>query len=323
MRNNVVRNRRLNQRQVIPPTLDLQELGAEIKIYGEINDPNMRDINPSIAFHDGQLRIAIRRCNFKVDRLGGWSFRDGCAYSKTEVVYGDLDPDTLQVDNLRVLKLSGKVPAHTQLAGLEDVRLYSRKDGMHAIGFESDRLTRSLHNASASLAEYIIKDDKLEYIRTLEKPVKEAVEKNWSPTDKPVKEFDFTYSPTQVWKDGKLIGQEIKSDLHGGSQLIKQKDGTFLSLVHQKYQDYKVLGKYDKYKYVTYLAEHDKNGFITKLSKGFTFGTLENIEFASGMVEYYNDFIITFGIRDCKWAVCKIPKEALTDLLVEFKPVDK
>lgn len=299
--------------------IDLQQLGAELRIYGEIDDPAMRHINPSIAWHEGKLKIAIRSCNFEVERRGKWSFRDGSAYSKTDVLYGDLDPETLQVTNLRKLKLSKDSPTRTLVAGLEDVRLFSRKDGMHAIGFESDRLTRSLHNGSATLAEYLIKDDELKYIRTLKKPQKALPEKNWSPTDTPSAKFDFTYSDSQVWKDGELIGEPTKTQIHGGSQLLKQKDGSYLSIVHDKVIDPMLNrpGIYDKYVYRTYLARHNENGIITNLSKPFRFGTHENIEFASGMVEHDGHFLITLGIRDCKFAVVRIGKSKLMGLLDE------
>ena len=305
-------------RRLVIETVDLQSLGAELKIIGEIDNPGYRDFNPSIAFHNGKLKIALRRCNFAVERHGRWYFRDNSAYSKTDVLYGDLDPDTLQVSDLRKLELSEDSPIVTRLAGLEDVRLFSRKDGMHAIGFESDRITRSLHNKSTSMAEYLIKGNQLKYLRTLKKPDPETVEKNWCPTDVPSNIFDTTYSDTQSYKDGKLIGKPSTSNIHGGSQLLLQRDGTYLSIVHEKKLDPKFNrlnnNVYDKYIYHHYLAKHDEYGIITELSKAFTFGTHENIEFAAGMVEYNGDFLITVGVRDCRWLVCRISEEKLFTL---------
>ena len=281
--------------------IDLQSIGAELMIYGEIDDPAMRYFNPSLAFHNGELKIAIRSCNFAVVPKGKWYLRDGSAYSKTDVIYGDIDPDTLQVTNLQKLKLSKNSPIQALTAGLEDVRLFSRKDGMHAVGFESDRLTRSLHNASAKMAEYLIKGNELKYIRTLD--------------------FDFTYSPTQVWKDGKVTGLPYTEGIHGGSQLLKQPDGSYLSIVHEKLLEKPQIRQlrptgliYDKFLYVHYLAKHNSNGMVVDISKPFRFGTLENIEFASGMVEYDGNFLISLGIRDCKLAICRINKTKLMGL---------
>lgn len=304
----------------VVPSLDLQSLGAEVHIYGEIDDPAMRYFNPSIAWDGDHLKISIRSCNFMVERHGNWSFRDGSAYSRTDVLYGSLDPETLAVTDLHKLKLGKDSPTRTLVAGLEDVRLFERKDGMHAIGFESDRLTRSLHNASASLAEYVIKGNELKYIRTLVKPEKEAVEKNWSPTDKFSARFEFTYSPTQVWEEGNVMGEKYTGIIHGGSQLVKQDDGTYLSIVHDKVID-RTLNRprvYDKYIYRHYLARHNADGIITHITPPFTFGTHENIEFAGGMVEFENDLIISFGIRDCKYAIAKVDKEKLVNLLEEY-----
>lgn len=313
--------RTYNRRVTTPiiEALDIQSIGADIKIFGEIDDPAMRYFNPSLAWHDGQLYISIRSCNFAVDHKGKWYLRDGSAYSKTDVLVGKLNEETLKVHDLVKLELSKDSPTRILVSGLEDVRLFSRKDGLHAIGFESDRLTRSLHNASAKMAEYVIDGNKLKYLRSLEKPDTKVVEKNWSPTDVPSKNFDFTYSPTQTWKDGKVLGQKYAGIIHGGTQLIRQKDGSYLSLVHDKKLDPKFRrmdnGTYDKYIYHTYLARHDQDGIITHLTKPFTFGTLENIEFAAGMVEHNDDLLISFGIRDCKYGIARISKEKLLSLI--------
>lgn len=310
-----------HSRSSLVEAVDLQSIGAELRIYGEIDDDTMRHINPSIAWHDGKLMIAIRSCNFAVERQGKWYFRDGSAYSRTDVLLGDLDPDTLEVNLYKEkLKLSKDSPTRILVSGLEDVRLYSRKDGLHAIGFESDRLTRSLHNESASLAEYIVKGNELIYLRTLDKPKKETVEKNWCPPDIATAAFDYTYSDTQVIKDGKLVGKPTRTQIHGGSQLLRQPNGTFLSLVHEKKPDpsfgySRFNAVYDKYTYCTYLARHDKQGIITELSKPFRFGTHENIEFAAGMVEHDGYLIMSLGIRDCKYALARIEKRILVDML--------
>lgn len=306
-------NRHINMRHHQVKALTLPEIGADTMIYGELQSEKMRYMNPSIAFHKGDLKVAIRSCNFSISPHGSYYFRDGTAYSKTDVVYGDLDPDTLIMSNLKKLKLSDDSPKVSHLSGIEDVRIFSREDGMHAIGFESDRITRSLHNSSAKMAEYLIKGDELVYIRTLDKPSDKIVEKNWSPTNVVTKEFDFTYSDTQVWKDGEIIGIPTTTQIHGGTQLLKQKDGTYLSIVHDKKQDTSRMS-YDRFIYYHYLAQHSKDGVITKLSKPFRFGTNEKIEFAAGMVEYKDDLLISFGIRDCKIAIARLRKDKLMDL---------
>lgn len=306
---------RQDTRSSLAPKIDLQSLGAELRIYGEIDDPNMRHFNPSIAWHNGKLKIAIRSCNFTVKRHGDWFFRDGNAYSKTDVLIGAVDPVSLMVSDLKKHTLSSGTPTRTKVAGLEDVRLFVRDKGLYAIGFESDRLTASLHNSSTSLAEYMVVDGELRYIRTLEKPRKNAVEKNWCPPDVPSKLFDYTYSPAQVIKGSELIGEPTPSEIHGGSVLLKQKDGTYLSIVHDKVAD-RTLGKaYDRFIYRNYLARHDKDGFIKEMTPSFHFGTNENIEFAAGMVEYEDDFIVSFGIRDCKYAIARVRKDVLTEML--------
>lgn len=305
---------RMNRPTIGMDAVDLQSIGARLVIYGDINDKFMNYMNPCLEF-DGKkkLKIAVRSCNFTTIKHGDWKFLDGRIYSKTEVLYGDLNPDTLEVSKLKKLELSENTPMHTKIAGLEDVRLFYRKDGLHAVGFEVDRITKHYYK-NAGMAEYLIKSGELVYLRTLEKPEAKRVEKNWQPTNVESDKFDFTYSPTQTWKNGKVTGKLYLGEIHGGSQLIKQDDGTYLSLLHEKIAD-KHYGKvYDKYVYLTYLAKHDEEGKVVKLSKPFRFGTGDNIEFASGMVEYKDDFIITLGIRDCKFAIAKINKSKLMSL---------
>lgn len=301
--------------------IDIQSLGAEIKVYKELDAPVYRYINPSVAWHDNKLKISLRASNFAVVPKGKWYFRDGSAYSRTHVVIGDLNPDKLTISKLAVVPLSSNAPTRTLVAGLEDVRLFSRKDGLHAIGFESDRLTVNLHNESASLAEYVVKGRELKYLRTLDKPDKKVVEKNWCPPEKATRLFDFTYSDTQVWKGGKLIGKPTKTNIHGGSQLINKSGGGYFSIVHEKKRDPAVIRNqhmggniYDANIYYTYLAEHDERGIITRLSKPFRFGSGHNIEFASGLVEYNGDFIITYGIGDFTFGIARIKAEKLLTL---------
>ena len=305
----------INTRSSLDTLLDVQSLGAELRIYGEVSDPSMRHFNPSIAWYGDKLKIAVRSCNFKVERNGKWSFRDGSAYSKTDVLYGNVHPDSLQVSNLRKLEFSDNTPMRTKVSGLEDVRILQRYDHMFAIGYESDRLTSHLHNKSSSLAEYRIEGNKLEYICTLQKPNEELVEKNWSPIED---SDNYYYSPTQVWTYTGLLGEPYKGILHGGTQLLKQDDGTYLSIIHDKVLSPLLNrpGVYDKYVYRHFLARHDRNGFVIEMTQPLTFGTHENIEFAAGLVEYGSDFIISIGIRDCKYALVKINKSKLTDMLV-------
>ena len=306
----------------LPVVRNIHQLGGRTTIL-EYNDPVMNYFNPAFEweYESNRLRIAIRSCNFTTDHHGDWRFLDDEIYSKTDVLYGYLEPDTLEVWGLETLAMSEDTPIVTKIAGLEDVRLFQREDGMHAIGFETDRITPSLY-AESCMAEYLIKNGALHYIRTLDKPEKRLVEKNWSPANVQTKEFDFTYSPTQVVKNGKVVGPKYAGNIHGGSQLLLQPDGTYLSIVHSKTADKRYGQVYDKYVYWTYLARHGKDGRITHLSEPFTFGTNENIEFASTMVELKlsGDVLIGFGVCDQKIGIARIALENLTKLLKPYIP---
>jgi hypothetical protein len=60
----------------------------------------------------------------------------------------------------------------------------------------------------------------------------------------------------------------------------------------------------------------DKDWSNIKVSKQFTFMEAE-IEFAVGMCEYGNDFLITFGFQDNAAYLLRVPQEFVKDFIFE------
>jgi hypothetical protein len=301
----------------------LINFGASLHIF-EHNDKEYPYYNPSIALDDrGRIRIAIRSCNFTLRSNGSWYLADGLPHAKTKVLYGFLDEERYDIYNLKELKYSQDSPKETgEISGLEDGRLFLRGKDMHIIGVQVD--TRDKITTPASIAEYSINDktNTLEYIVTHKKPDHSRVEKNWGVTNVAAS-FDFNYSPTQVHSNGTVIGEEYKSDIHGGTQLIQQPDGTYLAVVHTRILNLMKRFTYDSNKYISMFARYSKEGFMIELSDPFHFGSGENIEFAAGMVEKKGKLIISLGIRDSYMGLAKIDKEAAVSMLKPYKLHDE
>lgn len=310
--------------------LNIRDIGATVTVLQD-NDQAWPYYNPSIAWDEsGALRIAIRACNFTVRPEGGWYLTQG-DHAKTKVMYGYLDPNTLTITGLAEVLPSKDSPEAIHKCGLEDGRLFLRGKTMHIIGVQVD--TTQKHIIPASQAEFSIGKygDNMEYIRTLKKPDENRVEKNWMPTDKETPAFDFQYSPTQTWKDGIVTGPDYDGNLHGGTQLLQQKDGTWLAIIHDvKHATFvRRPGERRRRKrnYIHYLAEYSTAGQLQRLSRPFIFGTtavdFEGIEFAAGMVEHKGDLLVSFGIRDAKIGIARIPKAAAIKLLEPYKREDE
>ena len=305
--------------------LNIQDRGARVTIMGDINEPVFAYFNPSIAYDGkGKLRINIRACNFAVMRHGMYYYRDNKGYSVTKNMYGYLDPVSLEITDLKEVKHCDKTPTEIVRSGLEDARLFWRKDGMHFSGARVD--TRPMYKTPAQQAEFVF-DDKsgcLKYLRTMFSPSPARAEKNWMPTDKPGK-FEYNYSPTQIYKGTRVEGERYDGFIHGGSQLLWQpKTKTYLAVLHSKHYNPMIVNKaYDNMIYVHYFAEYNEGGMLTKISEPFRFGLLDNIEFASGMVEHDGDLLMVFGIGDARFGFARINKEKAIDMLSKYDGVDR
>lgn len=304
--------------------LNLQTIGARVTMMGDINDPVYTYINPSIAFDGkGKLRIVIRSCNFAVEPEGKFYYREG-TYSKSKVLYGYIDPITLEVSGLQELKYCKDTPFHIVNSGLEDARLYWREDGMHFIGAEVDR--RPQHNYPAQQAEFVYDEQakELKYLRTMFGESPARAEKNWMPPDVPSKLFEYNYSPTQVIQQGKLSGVRYDGWIHGSSQLLWQpKSKTYIAMLHSKHANPMIVEKvYDHMIYVHYFAEYNEQGFLQQITAPFTFGLQDNIEFVAGMVEHQGKLIVSLGAGDGRWGIVSIDKNILIKLLKPYGGIE-
>lgn len=302
---------------------NLEKMGAEITVLPH-NDKEFPYYNPSIAWHKGKLHINIRSCNYT--HINGRVTLGRHAHAMTKNMYGTIDPDTLKIDSLTELKYDKNTPeVIRKISGLEDARLFVRDDKLHFLGVEVN--TSERNTTRASMALFRLNGDTLEYIETLAKPKADRHEKNWGVPDEPSELFDYSYSPTEVWKDGKVIGDRYTGNIHGGTQLIWQPDRkSYLAVVHDiknvvdptKNQSY-----WDTRKYIHYFAEYDAFGQLINLSAPFQFQGKMRIEFASGMVEHKDDLLISFGIMDGKPAIARFNKQQALSMLKPYYREDE
>jgi hypothetical protein len=257
--------------------------------------------------------MSIRSSTWTLGPQGGGQLVIG-GKLHTDVLIGEVNEKTLSVSNITKLKYAGKVHPYIENIGLEDARLFVRDDKLYAIGVCMDKYQRYGANVHIALGE--IRGNELFFTELVKKPYPERTEKNWTVPDVATDAFDFIYSPTQVLKDGKLLGDtEYHGILHGGSQAIKWEDG-WLSFQHRVFRSNVVVPKTAR-QYVSYAIKYDKNGFATDISQGFILFAINAVEFISGLVLNDDKLLVSLGIGDAECGLALIdPKD------LKFKPFE-
>jgi hypothetical protein len=193
--------------------------------------------------------------------------------------------------------------------GLEDARIVRWDGKLYICGVRRDLDT--IGTGRMELSEIEITKNGVKELKQYRIPSPGGdgsyCEKNWMPIlDMPyhfvkwtngteVVKYDInTGETTQVvltnWRDLGCI------DLRGGSQVLPLDDNYRFCLNHETYLFQSEQGRKDgtyRHRFIIW----DKEWNIAKVSKQFSFLNAE-IEFAVGMCEYGDDYLITFGFQD-------------------------
>jgi len=217
-----------------------------------------------------------------------------------------------------------------EFVGLEDARIVRWDGKLYICGVRRDLDT--IGTGRMELSEIEISDNGVKEISQYRIPIpdygveKESYcEKNWMPIlDMPfhfikwtngteVVKYDINTGKTEQvnvteWKDLGCI------DLRGGSQVIKYGDYR-LGLTHETFLFKSPAGRKDgSYRHRFVVWDDDFN--IVKVSKRFSFMEGE-IEFAVGMCEYGENYLITFGFQDNAAYILKVSKDFVTNYIKE------
>lgn len=281
----------------------LTNIDVPVKI---LNVDTGKDVNynPGLArSSDGELFISIRACVTNRKSINGITHPLGY---ENFLYLGKLDEKKLEISGLKEI-----VPDRDYgwtIWGIEDVRLFWREDGLHGVG-----VILPLEGGKIKLrqAEILIDYEAGTYslLKDLGRPFGHA-EKNWMPSEHPNPHFDFVYSPTQIVKDGKVIGEPNDLFIHNGTPLIHYKDG-YISIAHA------VAAVKGERTYAQIALLFDERGKLTHHSQFFHFNVgwreklQETIEFASGLVwskgKEGEELLVGLGVKDELLGLAKIP----------------
>lgn len=215
-----------------------------------------------------------------------------------------------------------------EFVGLEDVRIFRWEGKFYTCGVRRDLEHTGI--GRMELCEVEIGDGYVKQIGQIRVPTPGAddsyCEKNWMPIlDMPYHFLKWT-NGTEVVKynmDTGITDRVVVKDpldlgtydLRGGSQVMRYDDDHRFCLNHEtiltKSPQWRKDGLY-RHRFVIF----DNDWNITRVSKRFSFLNGE-IEFAVGMVEYKDNYLITLGFQDNASFLVKAPKQFVRDYIFE------
>jgi hypothetical protein len=155
-------------------------------------------------------------------------------------------------------------------------------------------------------------------------------EKNWMTAYKKPEHFDYIYDANAIVVGDKVVhslrDNSKLNALRGNAQLIPYDNGTYLGIMHQL-----KVKRFDKVsqntfgvmhyalKYYTHVViRFDEYGSPIEMTDHFKFDG-DGIEFASGFIEYGDEYVISYGRDDITSHIARIDQKKIRRLL---KPVD-
>jgi hypothetical protein len=301
---------------------NIKELGGTIIDLRRLVNPEDKTwsaTNPSIGISDkGKIAVAIRSSNYVILPNGTYHVTVG-GLIKSQVWFSEIDKD-YKLTNLR--KINVDTTNTKFVRGLEDPKLFWRDDSWWFTA-----VTLEKHETPFARMVTCKLNKKCTEIESVEKHIgfdQQRPEKNWMLPYKPNPNFDFIYGPNSVIKDNVMTtwltdNQEI-SALRGNTNLLDLKDSTYLAVTHKLFQKSDMVHQANSFgmikaslrNYIHYFTRYDEHGKIIGISKGFHFYK-PGVEFAAGIIERKNDFIISFGREDVSSHLAVLNKSIVLD----------
>ena len=284
-------------------------------------------MNPSIYNDNGKLLCNLRHVKYTIYH----NRKHPHTYGPLQYIHRE-DDRTLRTVNYIVelsddLRITSTHKVDTsqldvtplwEFIGLEDARLFRWNGVLCLCGVRRDTTTNGQGRMEISELGENYKET---YRRRIPAPGNDDsyCEKNWMPIlDQPHKFVKWT-NPTEVADtSGTKTISEVKNnyrytdrDLRGSSQVIPYK-GKYIAFLHECALYKSELLAKDAV-YLHRLVVWDKDWNIEYLSEPFSF-TGAPIEFCTGLAEYKDSFLVSFGVQDNAAFILKIPARKFQQL---------
>ena len=305
----------------------IAKLGGKTKQIRRLVNPEVKTwsaFNPSIAYSPTEgYAITIRSSNYVIYLDTGYLEVTNQGEIKNQVWFAELDDD-LNLKNLRQIEFDQSEYALER--GIEDAKLFWRDGSWYFTGIMMEKAHTPV--ARVALYKYDHKKNIATLVKKYDGPEYAKPEKNWMAPYEENLNFEYIYGPTAIVKNNTLVNKfnpnKKLSGLRGNTNLHALGDGTYLAVVHMlyiknvTYQSIRTFAvQAGKQKFYTHqFARYSSTGEIISLTPEFQF-EINGIEFAAGLVEKGDDFIISYGTNDLSSHLAVIPKSTVMNLLEE------
>lgn len=308
--------------QAIQSVKDFGGSVVEIAKYVDNNDHGWYATNPSIAYSPKYgYAVTLRSTNYYIEKETGIFKITSGNEIKSTIWYSELDKK-FRIKNLRKIDTS-KIPLPI-IRGLEDPKLFWKDNKWYfsAVIFEPGYINVpkmclcTLDPETNSVVDFVL----------FTGPEINRMEKNWMFPSENNDNFDFIYSANAKIKNNimtTIIMNHIElDDLRGNSNLLKINNDLYLAILHKKYilktnwfpNDKGEMQPAGIKDYQHYFGLYDKTGRLIEISQPFRFMS-PGVEFAAGLSEYKNDYIVSFGKEDTSAHLAFIPKESIKNIM--------
>jgi hypothetical protein len=300
------------------------ELGGRTHQIRRLIDPadqTWSATNASIGYSKKEgYAVTLRSSNYVIMPSGEYRVTTGTPSTiKSRIYFSKLKKD-FTIEELHLIDVS-KLDINID-RGLEDPKLYWRDGSWHFTCVVMEEGTYPRARMATCRLEYKNKKYVAKDLVVYAGIDSARPEKNWMLPYEPNPNFDFVYGPNAIWKDGKVVYLATDatgiSALRGNSNLHLLKDGTYLAVTHRMFgkststwvpQTFGTVNVYLR-RYVHYFTQIDNTGKIIAMSKGFNFFE-HGVEFAAGLVEHKDDFVISWGKKDISSHIAFLPKDTV------------
>jgi hypothetical protein len=299
------------------------DLGGHIIDLCRLVDPKDNKwsaTNASIGKHKNKYVVAIRSSNYLLTATGGLNVTVGDVV-KSNVWWAELDKE-FKLKHLRQIDIS-KLGALRR--GIEDPKVFYRDNAWHFSFVVMEK--GDFPYARFGIARLDSKCTKVVDYKIMAGMDAQRPEKNWMVPNEPSEHFDFIYGPnatvqnnllTQIFTDNPKV-----SLLRGGSNLFALGDGTYLGVCHRTFTKNMTNWSANTFSqstsairdYVHYFVKYDSQGMIIAVSEGFKFFR-PGVEFAAGLTDHKDNFLISFGREDVSSHIAVLPKSMVFEMMV-------
>lgn len=298
--------------------------GGEIKNLRRFVCTDTKDwscFNPSIAQGPNGYAMTFRSSNYVIMPDSGELHVVTGGPVRNQVWFTETN-EKFELINLRVITCDNDKIEFKR--GVEDAKLFWRDGQWHFTGIVMER---DIPVARVGLFVLDPKESRAHLVKLHDGANAIQPEKNWMAPYKKNKHFDYIYGPTAIVKGEQIIttmtGNKAIAKIRGNTNLHDMGDGTYLAVGHVTQgrptrtwdgRMFAMRNGLDK-NYTHLFLRYDEYGTLIEMSEQFQF-VGPGIEFAAGLVEMGDNYVISFGKKDVSSHVGIVPKKRVLETLV-------